>query len=394
MMQAQPSNASAPNGGAMQNNPQEQIFAASRQAHRNNFTEMPSMLKAPEEIACFSYDENLNLHLDSRSLAYYFSPSPRGSEKFIDLSKGMNDFRQRDDSKDDHLHGLLTAIMDKEKKNQAKLDAHFISYRGMMTNGTIFIEEDKQAKLKARKNDKKGHQSNKNLQFYGFKFETLYTIPDIWDNVSREEIEGRDEKVVDNHPQYCSVVKTSIGETSMIIGGEVDCIWDQKIEGETRHEWIELKTTEWIPPYIRPDTRDRKLHNYDWRKLKYWAQSYLIGCPRVIVGKRDYKTDRLMMPLDAFYTLDIPKEATTWDARVCKQTWAGLLKWLHEKISGQPGVWKLSKKGGEDVVRLVHDEPTGTGEILTDEFIAHRQSMTPSSAGVQVDETDDVQMEE
>lgn len=57
----------------------------------------------------------------------------------------------------------------------------------------------------------------------GFKFETLYTIPDIWDNVSREEIEGRDEKVVDNHPQYCSVVKTSIGETSMIIGGEVDC---------------------------------------------------------------------------------------------------------------------------------------------------------------------------
>lgn len=48
MMQAQPSNASAPNGGAMQNNPQEQIFAASRQAHRNNFTEMPSMLKAPE----------------------------------------------------------------------------------------------------------------------------------------------------------------------------------------------------------------------------------------------------------------------------------------------------------------------------------------------------------
>lgn len=33
-----------------------------------------------------------------------------------------------------------------------------------------------------------------------------------------------------------------------------------------------------------------------------------------------------MMPLDVFYTLDIPKEATTWDARVCKQTWAGLLK--------------------------------------------------------------------
>lgn len=54
----------------------------------------------------------------------------------------MNDFRQRDDSKDDHLHGLLTAIMDKEKKNQAKLDAHFISYRGMMTNVCTHFEQN------------------------------------------------------------------------------------------------------------------------------------------------------------------------------------------------------------------------------------------------------------
>lgn len=59
--------------------------------------------------------------------------------------------------------------------------------------------------------------------FEGFKFETLYTIPDIWDNVSRDEIESRNEKQVSNYAQYCSIVKTSIGETSMVIGGEVDC---------------------------------------------------------------------------------------------------------------------------------------------------------------------------
>lgn len=56
----------------------------------------------------------------------------------------------------------------------------------------------------------------------GFKFEALFTIPDIWDNVSRDEIEGRNSKVVSNYAQYCSVVKTGIGNLDMVIGGEVD----------------------------------------------------------------------------------------------------------------------------------------------------------------------------
>jgi len=44
----------------------------------------------------------------------------------------------------------------------------------------------------------------------------------MWDNVSRDEIESREHKVVDNYSQYCSVVETGIGGVSMILGGEVD----------------------------------------------------------------------------------------------------------------------------------------------------------------------------
>lgn len=60
------------------------------------------------------------------------------------------------------------------------------------------------------------------LLFEGYKFETLSLIPDQWDSTSREFIETRENMVVNNYAQYCSVVKTGIGKAKMLIGGEVD----------------------------------------------------------------------------------------------------------------------------------------------------------------------------
>ena len=56
----------------------------------------------------------------------------------------------------------------------------------------------------------------------GYKFETLSVIPEQWDSTSREFIEGRHDMIVSNYAQYCSVVKTGIGNVKMVIGGEVD----------------------------------------------------------------------------------------------------------------------------------------------------------------------------
>lgn len=56
----------------------------------------------------------------------------------------------------------------------------------------------------------------------GYKFETLSLIPDHWDPTSRDFIEGRETMIVNNNAQYCSVAKTGIGQTKLLIGGEVD----------------------------------------------------------------------------------------------------------------------------------------------------------------------------
>ena len=56
----------------------------------------------------------------------------------------------------------------------------------------------------------------------GYKFEALSVLNQPWDPTPRKEIEDREELVVNNNAQYCSVVRTAIGRTRLVIGGEVD----------------------------------------------------------------------------------------------------------------------------------------------------------------------------
>lgn len=60
------------------------------------------------------------------------------------------------------------------------------------------------------------------LTIPGYKFEVLSVLPKPWDPSTRAEIEGRQDEIVNNSAQYCSVVKTGMGNVRMILGGEVD----------------------------------------------------------------------------------------------------------------------------------------------------------------------------
>jgi len=64
--------------------------------------------------------------------------------------------------------------------------------------------------------------SNADVFKTGYKFETLSLLDKPWGEATREEIEGREDEVVDNYAQYCSICRTEIGGASMVIGGEVD----------------------------------------------------------------------------------------------------------------------------------------------------------------------------
>lgn len=55
------------------------------------------------------------------------------------------------------------------------------------------------------------------LTFTGYKFETLSVLSRPWGECTREEIDARDEEIVNNNAQYCSIARTGMGDISLIL---------------------------------------------------------------------------------------------------------------------------------------------------------------------------------
>ena len=140
-------------------------------------------------------------------------------------------------------------------------------------------------------------------------------LPATWAQTSREYIENRENEVVDNHAQYCSVVRTGIGGKTMILGGEVDGIWDSKPKDPSRGiNWVELKTT------AKPNNSPNSMRNYERKLLKYWIQSFLLGVPKIIVGFRDQRGT--LVGQETLETRSIPGRVKTvgqnsWNGNLC-----------------------------------------------------------------------------
>jgi RAT1-interacting protein len=93
--------------------------------------------------------------------------------------------------------------------------------------GSIFLEENHGSKLSSREGQhsqptRAGAPSQDVMSYWGYKFEQLSLLPQPWYSTTREYIESREDQVVSNYAQYCSIVRTGYGAIKMIIGGEVD----------------------------------------------------------------------------------------------------------------------------------------------------------------------------
>ncbi|KAM0204446.1 hypothetical protein ACHAPI_000204 [Fusarium lateritium] len=340
-------------------------------------------VKRPKEFACFSYDDNHEFHLDDSSLKYYYTP-----QLGADLSKGFDTFQKLNDTGDDHLESLLKTIVAHEQETGKKIDANVVTWRGMMTkimatpfdnmdgfemNATlyqdcIFIEENNAYKMASRSNE--GNNKRRRgpplevMQFWGYKFETLSTLPAPWAETSREFIENRENEVVNNKAQYCSVVRTGIGKSVLCLGGEVDAIWDSKPQEKgSPINWVELKTSAEI-------RNAGDMENFNRKLMKYWIQSFLLGVPRIVVGFRT--RDGILVEAKDIETHRIPETVNAypnpkWNADMCVNFAAAFLDWLTENINDE-GVWRIKREPQSPTIELFKVEETGHGDILSDEF--------------------------
>jgi len=102
----------------------------------DRFQGASARIKRPTEVAHFSYDDNHEYKEDDSGINYYHPP-----QIGADLREGFERFRHYEDKEDPHLDSLLKALISKEKETGERVQADFVTWRGMMTKvRTSWIE--------------------------------------------------------------------------------------------------------------------------------------------------------------------------------------------------------------------------------------------------------------
>lgn len=286
-------------------------------------------LRQPKEIAHYSRTENFEFKYNSdECLNYYYFPELEVFKKYS-LVEGFSKFVHKEFEKGD-LIPLLGQIIEYERSLGTKVKGDLISLRGLITkllvtpyvadsetslnvmyfDGQIFFQEDsecaKERKKAENSNNSNSKTSNKDkLMFSGYKFEKLCMINRPFFQVPREEIENRHKQAVSTESQYLSVVRTGIGNVKLVLGGEIDGVYDYlpdlKNEPDAKenvlNHYVEVKTNFTIKTPGNAISYERKL-------FRTWGQCFLLGIPNIVVGFRD--DDLNLVAVEEYKTSDIP----------------------------------------------------------------------------------------
>jgi RAT1-interacting protein len=161
----------------------------------------------------------------------------------------------------------------------------------------------------------------------------------------------------------------------MLLAGEVDCIMTKPDEMDVEIPWVELKTSAYEPEET-PKTRRK----WESKLLRFWAQSFLLGVPTIVVGLRTQ--DGYLRTLRTLEVQKLPNQVKqmqgSWDGNVCVNTVAAFLEFLKTNVMGKEGVWRVKMRnyGREQrFIELFQVEETGTGKIIESGFKEHRERL-------------------
>jgi RAT1-interacting protein len=207
-------------------------------------------------------------------------------------------------------------------------------------------------------------------------------LPRPWAECSREEIEDRDAQVVDTHAQYCSIVRTGIGNHTIVLGGEVDCVKGEKPDDGSGHSipYVELKTSESFNGHD-----SRAAEKFEKKMCRFWAQSFLLGVPTIIIGFRS--SHGILEGVEEWETQRIPgfvqnRGMRTWDGNVCINFAAAFLDFLKQTISsapsGEDGTWLIKRRKGAKEITITRTSEVLDPQIVTPAFRMHRENLKPS----------------
>ncbi|KAK3584832.1 hypothetical protein CHS0354_005687 [Potamilus streckersoni] len=305
--------------------------------------------RRPIEIGAFSQDSSRAFQNGRGQLKFYIKPKKSNSVNF-DLKRGYNEMIRKDEAKKIYIDDVLRWIMKNEDKfalNQVKpqrqtahksreLNTDFICWRGLLTkflctpyenkegwlvsvtkfNNTFYLcEFDTEDKKKQRESMTPRQDE---MCCWGWKFEQYLTsdkpdgVPDV-------------ESPVNNNEAFATVVRTRLNSHSLVFAGEVDAI-DPSLT--TSNKYVEFKTSREIDNQRQDNNMKR------FKLIKWWAQSFLVGIPKIVCGFRD--DDGIVHRLQTYDTLEIPDLVKNiynpWNPAVCFNFLDELLSFIKESV--------------------------------------------------------------
>ncbi|KAF7336767.1 RAI1 domain-containing protein [Mycena venus] len=285
----------------------------------------PPAFQQPTQIISFSYTPARELEFTDSALRFLAAPPPRAR-----LAHGYERWVRRPETRP-RIDGLLRALSAARGKRHPALanGVGAVAWRGVLTRyvcSRCCVKMDGKADgeveriLTAPYEEREGWEMNVmrgcakkttspraiGLQtYFGYAFESYCTSATPSANPRAPGVNvpqapgdppgwGGD---VDTNVQWCSVVRTKLGETRLVRSiGEVDCFrW--KYTGKT-DTFVELKTSLAIRG---PQDEVR----FEKKLLKFYMQSFLLGVPEIFVGFRTPSGE--ITTTQTFRTVEIPR---------------------------------------------------------------------------------------
>ncbi|XP_076020686.1 decapping and exoribonuclease protein [Genypterus blacodes] len=325
--------------------------------------------KQPVEVGGFSLDSRRRFFNDSRQMRYFVEPERNPN---FDLRDGYKDrFVKRDDSVKEKLDHLLKWILANRAQMRSKmttaascaLDADFVTWRGHLTKllttpyethegwllavtrfgGTLYMSEVETEV--ARREQETRTEKHKEMTYWGYKFEQ-YTCAD---NIhSLPDPTG----VVNTNEAFCTVVQTRLADHRLLFSGEVDCRDKDPKAPAPPACYVELKTSAEIC------TPKQRSNFHRFKLLKWWAQSFLPGVPRVVAGFRDH--EGVVVAMETFQVSKISQliknEYNCWKPTVCMNFCCDFLSFVRSLVTeDNPSVvYLFSWEPHRDVTYSIH----------------------------------------
>jgi RAT1-interacting protein len=129
---------------------------------------------------------------------------------------------------------------------------------------------------------------------------------------------------------------------------------------------MELKTSKEL-------TSPRAIASFQQHKLlKFWAQSFLLGVPRIVVGFRSERN--VLVSTQMLETMKIPaqvRERAGWDGNICINFAAKFLDFIKHTVD-ETSVWGISYVAGSNTLQ-VSPKATATS-FLPQDYVSYRST--------------------